>query len=441
VPATPRHRAARRTRWVLPLGLAVVALAGLSLATLKPSDAATTAQSVPVAAATTTPRTTTTPTTPKTTAKTTPRTAPTAGTTAKTTPTPKTTARTTTAKTGNTTKSSTSTKAATTKATSTTKSSSTTTPTSSTTAKSTTAAAAAAATGARPAALTGALYVDPKSAAAEWVAAHPTDSRAATIRSRIATVPTGRWFLRDDDAQWVSAYVSAASAQQRVPLLVAYHLPYRDCGSYSAGGATSTASYQSWISSFAAGIGSAKAVVLLEPDSLYYTSCLSASQLSQRLSLLQYAIGALAQRAPNAVVYLDGGTPVHGTTVDQMADLLVQAGVAKTRGFAVNINNFKVDGTAYDYGLALRSAVAERTGTNPSWLLDTSRNGSAVGDTLWCNPPGAHLGRTPAWFYGTDGLDGAVWFKRPGESDGSCGTSTGSTSGQFVPELAAALAG
>ena len=59
-----------------------------------------------------------------------------------------------------------------------------------------------------------------------------------------------------------------AKAQRRVPILVAYNAPFRDCAQYSAGGATDTAAYKAWIDGFAAGIGGDPAVVILEPDCL-----------------------------------------------------------------------------------------------------------------------------------------------------------------------------
>src|SRR5438045_5749986 len=53
-----------------------------------------------------------------------------------------------------------------------------------------------------------------------------------------------------------------AAREDRVPVLVAYNIPFRDCAQYSAGGAVDTASYQAWIDGFAAGIGKRQAVVV-----------------------------------------------------------------------------------------------------------------------------------------------------------------------------------
>ena len=121
-----------------------------------------------------------------------------------------------------------------------------------------------------------------------------------------------------------------AKAQRRVPILVAYNTPFRDCAQYSAGGATDTAAYKAWIDGFAAGIGGDPAVVILEPDSLgiipYNTTIYGAADWckptvtdasgnpvaapgaspDERYAQLNYAVDAIEAKAPRAMVYLDG---------------------------------------------------------------------------------------------------------------------------------------
>ena len=52
--------------------------------------------------------------------------------------------------------------------------------------------------------------------------------------------------------------VKAAARCARVPVLVAYNFPFRDCAQYSAGGAIDAAAYKAWIDGFAAGIGNGR---------------------------------------------------------------------------------------------------------------------------------------------------------------------------------------
>ena len=291
----------------------------------------------------------------------------------------------------------------------------------------------------RPVQLDRPMYVDPTSSAAQWVAAHPSDPLAARITRWITSVPSARWFVRDSDAQWTSHYVQQAASAGTVPVLVAYNLPNRDCGSHSFGGAVGLASYLSWMTTFAQGIGSTPTVVLLEPDSLFYVDCLDRTGLQERFDLLQRSIDLLEQYAPGALVYLDGGSP-YAPIEQAMADKLAAAGVDRVRGFAVNINNFFDDATNHRYAATVQQHLLTRHGiTGTHYFSDSSRNGNGSDGVHWCNPEGRALGVIPAWTTDGGSFDGYVWTKRPGESDGSCGLAPTSHSGDFVPTLADSL--
>src|SRR6187401_2235755 len=83
--------------------------------------------------------------------------------------------------------------------------------------------------------------------------------------------PQAAWFERGTPSEVeanVKKTMSDAAVARRVPVLVAYNLPYRDCAQYSGGGAVDSAAYRAWIDAFARGIGAGKAVVILEPDGL-----------------------------------------------------------------------------------------------------------------------------------------------------------------------------
>ena len=66
-------------------------------------------------------------------------------------------------------------------------------------------------------------------------------------------------------ARQVDRTVDAATKAQAVAVLVAYNVPGRDCGGYSAGGARD---YARWIDGFADGVKDRPAVVIVEPDAL-----------------------------------------------------------------------------------------------------------------------------------------------------------------------------
>ena len=65
------------------------------------------------------------------------------------------------------------------------------------------------------------------------------------------------WFTGGTPAEvqrQVNETVNAAAGQHSVAVLVAYDVPFRDCGQYSAGGALNTADYLAWIDAFARGM-------------------------------------------------------------------------------------------------------------------------------------------------------------------------------------------
>ena len=98
----------------------------------------------------------------------------------------------------------------------------------------------------------------------------------ARSRTSIATKPGARWFgnWSGDVRTAVDRFTYAADVADKLPVLVAYNIPGRDCGGESTGGAGSPQAYRDWISAFADGIGGKPAVVIIEPDALAQLDCL-----------------------------------------------------------------------------------------------------------------------------------------------------------------------
>lgn len=294
-----------------------------------------------------------------------------------------------------------------------------------------------------PFAATAGLYVDPTSSAKKWVTRHPDDPRADIIARNIASKPMAKWFAGTASAVTadVDRYVSAAAAVGRLPVLVAYNIPRRDCGGDSAGGLSTSAEYRAWIRAFAAGLGDRPALVVLEPDALLLLDCLSRSDARQRIALLADALSVLRTDAPGTWTYLDAGDG-SATPVETMADRLTWTGVATARGIALNVSNFNRVEDVVSYGNRLRALLdpdqASGGTAPPALLIDVSRSGSGPGDS-YCNPPGRRLGADPKPGGTLLGVDALLWVKPPGESDGNCGIGLGTQSGDFVPGLAMAL--
>jgi endoglucanase len=276
------------------------------------------------------------------------------------------------------------------------------------------------------------LFVDPNSQAATWVQGHPTDPRMSDIRDRIASQPTGKWFgaWSGDIESAVSSYAGAAAHAHRIPIMIAYNIPSRDCGGDSAGGMANEAAYNQWIDSFKAGLGNNQAIVILEPDALAeLDSCLDGAGQAARLRMLTYAIQRL--ESPSVSVYLDAGH-ANWVPADRMAARLKAAGVDKASGFALNVANYDPINQEVGYAAAVNRAMGKRE----AFVIDSSRDGSGTTDGEWCNPANRRLGLTPQLNGPGDML---LWLKAPGESDGNCGIGAGLAAGQFSPDLAEQL--
>jgi endoglucanase len=267
--------------------------------------------------------------------------------------------------------------------------------------------------------------------AAAWRTSRPADARQM---EKIASQAQALWFggWNSDIRADVNRAVATAASSSATPVLVAYNVPQRDCGSYSAGGSSSAPAYRAWIDAFAAGIGARKAVVILEPDALAGMDCLSTTDQGTRTDLLKYAI-ATFRGLGNTAVYLDAGHS-RWQSAGTMASRLVGAGIKLANGFALNVSNFFATAEQIVYGNALSALVGGK-----HYVIDTSRNGlGPTADAQWCNPEGRALGERPTTATGNTLVDAFLWIKVPGDSDGSCNGNP--AAGSWMPEYALGLA-
>jgi endoglucanase len=261
------------------------------------------------------------------------------------------------------------------------------------------------------------LYVDPSSNARKtadsWRATRPAD---AAQMDKIAAEAQARWIgnWNTNVQSDVNAYTTTLAAAGAVPVFVAYNIPQRDCGGLSGGNLTAPDQYKAWINAFANGIGSRRAVVILEPDALAAMGCLSAADQQLRTSLLLYAVRAFKALGSTAV-YIDAGH-ARWQSAATMATRLQQAGVAEAAGFSLNVSNFVLSSDNVTYGQSLSALVDGK-----HFVIDSGRNGlGPTSDNQWCNPAGRALGIRPTTNTGVAGLDAYLWIKTPGESDGAC---------------------
>lgn len=279
------------------------------------------------------------------------------------------------------------------------------------------------------------MYVNPfspaKKQADAWRRTRPED---AALLDKIANQPIATWMgnWNSDIGRDVRDAVSRITGAKALPVFVAYNIPHRDCGSYSAGGARNADAYRQWIRSFANGLGGRKAVVIVEPDALAGMTCLSAPLQAERFALIKDAVTVL--KARGASVYIDAGH-ARWVPAGEMARRLRAAGVDQATGFSLNISNFLGNAVNIAYGEAVSRQIGGK-----HFIIDTSRNGAGASQAgNWCNPQGQSIGVSPTANTGNKLVDAFLWVKVPGESDGTCGG--GPKSGQWWADYALALAG
>lgn len=265
----------------------------------------------------------------------------------------------------------------------------------------------------------------------EWNTSRTAD--AATIR-KIADQPKAIWMggWSGDIKSTVQNIVDKAASMNSLPIFISYNIPFRDCGSFSAGGSSTAQAYSDWIQNFANGIGNKKALIVLEPDALAGYTCLPQAGQQERLDLLKKAIQTF-KGLGNTLVYLDAG---HAGWIapNDMADRLKKAGVDKADGFSVNVSNFDTTDTSISYGQQISGQIGGK-----HFIIDTSRNGNGpAANNEWCNPAGRAIGVKPTTQTGNSQIDGFLWLKYPGESDGNC--NGGPSAGTWYPEYALGLA-
>jgi endoglucanase len=260
---------------------------------------------------------------------------------------------------------------------------------------------------------------------------------ANLIRELIET-PQAVWFTKGTPKtvlQDVRNTVLRAADKGTVPILVAYNIPFRDCAQFSAGGATTVAEYKAWIDGFAAGIGNAQAVVILEPDSLgiipwynpfadrdtwvtnpNYEWCQPAeanpaTAAADRFAMLNYAVNKLKQN-PATSVYLDA-THSGWLGAGDAADRLYQAGVLNADGFFLNVSNYQLNSRLEKYGAWIAKCI---------WFGDPGSGSWGAGHFEWCasqyypaNPNDFSTWTlTDQWY--ADNVESQTWVPYPGDA-------------------------
>lgn len=211
------------------------------------------------------------------------------------------------------------------------------------------------------------------------------------------------------------------------------------------------------INGMAGAIGSKRAVILEDIDSIGASACLNGASLGLWLGDLKYESQQFS-KLPHAVVYAEAGysdAQAPGWT----AARLWQAGINQVRGFYTNGTHFawSIDEIRWAQDVADNLSGLSHGRYHAHFVINTAQNGQGPkrnanivtqGIENLCNPPGRGLGRKPTGNVAPTfdrrtfkGLDGFLWTGVPGRSHNSnCPNGPWQSGGVFDPRFALELA-
>ena len=273
------------------------------------------------------------------------------------------------------------------------------------------------------------FYNDPESPSMqEWRHLDRMGEHAkADLIWKIAGQPKALWlgrFTRPNFAVKVRRLIDPAKARGEVPIFSVLRAQATGCGpTYQGGGPGEDRATEAWYDDLARVIGDDRVVIAFEPDSLGTIDCLARSRQDDRLRVLAHGVDVLS-KLPNATVYIEAGAS-DWESAARTAKQLRQVGVAKVRGFMLNVTHYDWTRSNIQHGLD----ISRRLG-GKHFIINTAENGRGGVHykkwidrsrhiwrriTVWCNPGLRGLGPAPTTQTSRpDRVDAYLWINRPG---------------------------
>ncbi|MDO9456296.1 glycoside hydrolase family 6 protein [Nocardioides sp.] len=186
----------------------------------------------------------------------------------------------------------------------------------------------------------------------------------------------GRWIPDDDIASKVGEYIrdtTHGDPDVMAQMTIFRMKPWEGDACKRLPTAAETASYKRYITSAAQAIGDTRMAVVLQPDGPFARCAPGGSKAPSRL--IAWSARVLSA-LPRTQVYIDMGSP--GWFRNDITDavrMLVDAGVADTRGFALSITHMDTTRQSVNFGSRIVDALAARGITGKHFVVDTSDNG------------------------------------------------------------------
>jgi hypothetical protein len=189
----------------------------------------------------------------------------------------------------------------------------------------------------------------------------------------------GGWVADGDIKKRVSDYIRISQAgdpEALVQLAVFRMEPWEHEACDRAPTAGEKASYRTWVTNLAAGIGSTPTLVVMQPDGPFLWC---APDIKATAGLLRFATKKLSA-LPRTSVYIDAGAADwcengRGNDPERCASLLERTGVQFARGFALDSTHYTGPSDNIRHGTAI-ARILERDGYGTKhFIVDTAKSG------------------------------------------------------------------
>ncbi len=196
----------------------------------------------------------------------------------------------------------------------------------------------------------------------------------AKIALRPAAYWFGAWFRDGDIREATRQYIAQDTGGDPDALaqVAVFRLdPWEGAACSGVLSGSRQASYRRWIDNFAAGIGSSRVVLILQPD-MPFALC---APSHAPFDLVRYA--ALRFNAlPHTTVYIDAGAAWWPLQPGQAADMLIAAGLRHVRGFAMNDTQYDSTARELEWGATIEGELAARGVHGKHMVVNTAESGA-----------------------------------------------------------------
>ncbi len=184
----------------------------------------------------------------------------------------------------------------------------------------------------------------------------------------------GSWFSDAEAESAAHAYianVTAGNPNVLAQLAIFRMNPWEGQACHASWSAAVQASYRTWVQGFAAGIGSSRVALILQPD-MPFAMCTSSHV---PLGLISWSVRVFSS-LPHTTVYVDAGARYFPMPFSSAVRMLEQAGIRYARGFSLNTTEYDSTGAELEYGARLAQALSADGYSNKHMVISTAENGA-----------------------------------------------------------------